>query len=227
MPSVYLVYCARYKTKEGTLRRYYGHTKCMNLRRMWHRRKPPAWMKPMPDDSDVTIDIVEAGLPSREDALASEALHSARAMVSDPDGVRGGPWVKPTLPHGALAEVQAVAPIRCFRRLWEVAEAMKGGLLWKHLKDLDFVPSATATRGAVIGRKRKSGRSGCTGSTSRKNQIARKVLKPGSAMHKRLHRGIDPMARRAAEQQRRPHRTRTPAQKRKRKRTMGSRRAAH
>ena len=53
------------------------------------------------------------------------------------------------------------SPIRSFDRLAEVAEELKGSLLYKHLKELNFVDAASApagavvTRGAVVVRRRK------------------------------------------------------------------------
>ena len=45
---VYIVYKARYKTLKGTWREYVGHTRNLCVRRHWHERKPPTWMKPNP-----------------------------------------------------------------------------------------------------------------------------------------------------------------------------------
>ena len=72
----------------------------MDVRKHWHSKKPPAWMKPR--KTALNFEVVEVGLNTKEDALAAEALHSARALAREPDRARGGPWVKPTLPEGAL-----------------------------------------------------------------------------------------------------------------------------
>ena len=72
----------------------------MDVRKHWHSKKPPAWMKPL--KTALNFEVVEVGLNTKEDALAAEALHSARALAREPDRARGGPWVKPTLPEGAL-----------------------------------------------------------------------------------------------------------------------------
>lgn len=213
---MYYVYCVTFTTRQRTGRRYVGYTRALELRTWWHFKKPVAFMKCAERGGEWSYDVLEADIPSKEAALALEALHAARLINAEPDHVRGGPWVKPTLPHGAMSEVRAVASVRSLPRLHEIAEEMRGGLLWKHLKDLKFVteseaPSgARATRGYVVLRKRKSGKSGCTGATSRRNQIARKVLKPGGKLCKRLHRGITPKAQRAVETAKRPRRRRPP-----------------
>ena len=69
----------------------------MDVRKHWHSKKPPAWMKPR--KTALNFEVVEVGLNTKEDALAAEALHSARALAREPDRARGGPWVKPTLPE--------------------------------------------------------------------------------------------------------------------------------
>ena len=109
-----------------------GYTRCLDLRRWWHERKPPAWMKPR--GGDFQLAVVERDLPSKEAALASEALHAARAIAAQPGQARGGPWVRPTLPAGALAEARAASAVRVGASLARVAGEFQGGLLWKHLK---------------------------------------------------------------------------------------------
>ena len=213
----YSVYKARFKTERGTYRTHVGHTRNLNLRKHRHRKKPPAWLKPKAGEP--TFSVLEEGLQTKEDALASEALHSARVLVASPELARGGPWVKPTLPDGALEEAKTAARVRSFRELFSLAQGNKKGLLWKHLKDLEFVPAAqrpsgrTATRGGCVVRKKKSGRSGCTGSQSRKKQLAECKLQLGTAYLERLRRGIQPKERRAAEQKKRKPRKGQPSDK--------------
>lgn len=209
--DMYILYCVSFKTAKGTFRKYVGFTRSLVLREWWHARKPVAWMKCSERGGEWSYDVLDTA-PTKAAALALEALHAARLMVSAMDEVRGGPWVKPTLPDGAEAEIRAVAPIRSFDRLAEVAEELKGGLLYKHLKELNFVDAASApagavvTRGAVVVRRRKGGKSGSTGNASRKSQMRDKNFVKGSNRHKRLHRGIDYAERRAVEQSRRPPR---------------------
>ena len=201
----YVVYCATFTTLLGTVREYIGCTRALDLRRWWHERKPPAWMKPR--GGELKLTVLERDLPTKEAALASEAIHAARAISRRPHQARGGPYVKPTLPLGALEEVNAVASVRSFVRLSQIAADNVGGLLWKHLKDVRFVEDAAAPMGATVAKKRKSGQSGSTGYKSRTSQVQRHILKIGSKEHKILHRGIDVGARRKAESDKRPKRT--------------------
>ena len=100
----YSVYKARFKTERGTYRAHVGHTRNLNLRKHRHRKKPPAWLKPKAGEP--TFSVLEEELQTKEDVPASEALHSARILVASPELARGGPWVKPTLPDGALEEAR-------------------------------------------------------------------------------------------------------------------------
>ena len=83
------------------------------------------------------------------------------------------------------------------------------GLLSKHLKDLSFVPATAlskgtaGTRGGAVVRKRKGGKSGCTGHQSRSNQLKTGKLELGTAYLEQLRRGRDPAERRKAEQAKR------------------------
>ena len=202
----YLLYLATYKTQCGTSRQYVGYTRCLDARKHWHRKKPPSWMKPR--EGEFKVKTLEVGLKTKGDALAAEALHAARAVTRAPGLARGGPWVKPTLPTGALAEAQAAARLRSFAQLFKLAEENPSGLLAKHLKDLAFVPAGAqaasgGSRGGSVARKRKSGRSGCTGYQSRKAQLERGDLKLGTPYLERLRRGTEPKKRRAEEQMRR------------------------
>ena len=89
------------------------------------------------------------------------------------------------------------------------------------MKDLRFVPASemtsgrTPTRGGEVLRKRKSGRSGCTGYDSRCNQLKKGKLQLGTAYLEQVRRGRDPKKRRAAEQKKRkprPYVRKRPAQ---------------
>jgi len=202
----YLVYLATYKSQRGTSRQYVGHTRCLDARKVWHRKKPPAWMKPR--EGELEVKTLETGLKTKGDALAAEALHAARAVTKAPGLARGGPWVKPTLPEGALAEAQAAAKLHSFAHLFKLAEENPSGLLAKHLQDLAFVPAGAqaasgGSRKGSVARKRKGGRSGCTGYQSRKAQLKRGDLQLGTPYLERLRRGTGPMKRRAEEQMRR------------------------
>ena len=208
-PKDYCVYRARYKTVRGTWRDYIGYTPALDLRLWWHKNKPPAWMRCR--GGEIALSVLENGLVTKAEALACEALHAARAVARAPLVARGGPFVRPTLPAGALEEAVAVAKCRNFNSLFAQAEASPGSLLSKHLKGLDFTPAkhcmfARVYRGGHVERKKKSG---TTGYMSRKSQLDRGVLKKPSAKLERLRRGTNPKERRADEQKKRGPRPRS------------------
>ena len=143
---------------------------------IWHLRKPPAWMRPMRKDT-LKLQILEQGIPSKEQALVLEALHAARQMVRFPFLARGGPWVRPTLPLVKLApQIKAVAACRTLLRVNEVASQFSLTCnLQKHLKDLAFESSASAGsyRGAVV-RRCRSGKTNWHNWKRRRDPGARK-----------------------------------------------------
>ena len=83
-------------------------------------------------------------------------------MTRAPEVARGGPWVKPTLPDGALVEAASVAKLRSFQPLFAQAEATAGSFL----KGLSFTPAAElpwwaqVVRGGSVTRKKRSGTTG-------------------------------------------------------------------
>lgn len=196
------MYKATYKTQRGSLRSYIGYTGNVDVRRWWHSKKPPAWMKPEEGEA-VKFEVLEADIKSKPVALAAEALHAARAIDQAPKLVRGGPWVKPTLAEGWEEEVQAVARMRSYMVMKEFAQTRPCGNLSQHLHGLTFTAASDAAegedvcRGAHIRVYRKS--SGVSGNKSRKSQLKRGVLKRPSAYHVRVHRGIDARAARRRE----------------------------
>ena len=208
----YSVYRASYKTVKGTWRDYLGYTPALDLRLWWHKNKPPAWMRCR--GSEITLTVVENGLATKAEALACEALHAARAVTRSPLVARGGPWVRPTLPEGALEEAAAVAKCSSFGALFAQAKATPGSLLSKHLRGLDFTPAAKCFcgervyRGGHVERLKKQ-KSGTNGYRSRKSQLERGVLKKPSARLERLRRGTNPKKRRAEEQKKRGPRPRS------------------
>ena len=42
----FLVYAVSFVTARGTTRLYVGYTRSLEVRKVWHLRRPPAWMKP-------------------------------------------------------------------------------------------------------------------------------------------------------------------------------------
>ena len=209
----YLVYWARFRTRRGTVRIYIGYTKCLEVRRVYHNGKPPAWLKCKGHESELEYKVLEEGIESIETALALEALHSARAIAAEPESVRGGPWAKPKkLTPKMLDEVRAAASVRSLMVLRELGNANPSGPLYRHLRDLTFVAATDAPqgafvcRGAHVYRKRKPGRAGTRGNVCRRNRLEKGELVRGTKRYRRSKRGVDYKERRAVEERKRPSR---------------------
>ena len=123
----YVVYQARFVTQRGTVRIYIGHSACMDIRRVYHKSKPPAWLQCRNKRHEPDYKILEAAIPNRETATALEALHAARAIAAEPKIARGGPWAKPTLEPGWRREIDAASNVRSLMRLQELGWAMRTG----------------------------------------------------------------------------------------------------
>ena len=207
----YLVYQVRFKTQCGTVRIYIGHTKALDVRSVYHDKKPNVWLQCKNNDG-LKYKVLEEDIASFELALGLEAMYAARAIAAEPLIARGGPWSTKKLTAEMLQECQCVAQIRSLMQLQEVAKAKPDGILDRHLRDLVFLPAADApqdaptARGACITRKKKGGRSGTQGNVMRKKDVAKGILKRPSADYTRSHRGINYQERRDVEQTRRPTR---------------------
>jgi hypothetical protein len=95
------------------------------------------------DLAGATMRTVVFGLPSRDDALAEEALETARRLGAadfDPARVLGAAWCRPHLSSEDVAEVQGLLDAPDRGHAWRVADAHVGGSLWCHLRwpDLPF-----------------------------------------------------------------------------------------
>ena len=212
MSFPYNVYRLRFTTGAGSKREYYGYSRWLNLREGFHRSKPTPFAKPALQTT-FEIETVEGNISSKGAALTVEALLAARAIVRAPGLCRGGPWSSPRpLDATVLAEIKEVAACRSLMTVHAIAARRLGGPLWRHLRNLRFasaseVPAGTpVTRGACVTKVKKSGKSGgpgTCGNDCRKAQLDAGTLTRGSAKHKRLHRGKDPVARRRAETGRR------------------------
>lgn len=205
----YSVYKVDFTTKKGTPRTYVGYTRSVDLREHWHKMKPPKWVKPRKQDSELKFEILEQDIENLETALALEALHAARRIAASPNTCRGGPWLKPTMDDSSwLQEVRDVARMTSLMSVSSYAAKSPDGNLNRHLKDLEFVkpndaPQATPVRRAVVMRK---SRSGTPGNKNRADQVRRGTLKKPSAAHTRSHRGKIPQERRALETSKRVRR---------------------
>ena len=100
MAKLYQVYRIGYWTKKGTWRVYIGYTGQADVRRAYHKIKPPAWVKCRDPAYEAEWTTLESGIVGESMPLALEAFHASRAIAAEPYTARGGPWVKPTLPDG-------------------------------------------------------------------------------------------------------------------------------
>ena len=209
----YGVYQMTFRTQRGTKRIYIGCTRALEVRAIFHQTDAKGWLGCQTRD-EPDYKILEDNIPSLELALAAEALHAARAIAEEPKTSRGGPWSAPTLTQPMLQECRAVGLVRSFLALKAFADNEPEGRLSRHLADLSFYPAKDASRGAptmrgaYVERKRKAGAPGVAGNVTRANQLAMRVYKRPSALHRRLHRGVDPQERRRRETERRPPRCR-------------------
>ena len=126
-------------------------------RRKWHRERPVKCLAHL-DLAGSTMHTELPGLLSRDDALAAEALETARRLGAadfDPARVLGGAWCRPRLSTADLAEVRGLQDAPDRSRAWRVAADHVGGSLWCHLHwpDLPFsearAKAAEATAGVV------------------------------------------------------------------------------
>lgn len=155
--------------------------------------------------------MLREGLPSKEAALAEEAILAARHILLDPFCTRGGPWSQPRkLSVAQLAEIRVVARCRSFFTLNEIAQENPSGCLAKHLKDLKFERPAEdnenlAVRNVVV-RRRRSGKSGTPGNKRRRDLICAGEMERGTDEHMQSKYGRDVALRRFVETKRRKSR---------------------
>jgi hypothetical protein len=194
------VYCAHFALKGGQLCTYTGWTRNKEKRKMWAKKKPPAWMKAMDPDT-LWYETLEDDIPSADAATALEAMHAARFVLKDVSANRGGPWLRPTLFSGWKELAQKVASCRSLLSLSALAAENPGGRLDRHMKgqrfeaDPDAGPETPRAARAVVVKKSRSGSTGCCGCKTRKRQLAMKEYKAGSPRHRRLIRGVDTTTR--------------------------------
>jgi len=177
----YSIYKAIYCTERNVVRQYVGYCGQEDVRRWWHSKSPPVWMKPI-EGAVLEFKIIETELPSRGVARASEAFHAVREIHKAPFTTRGGPWLVKTLQSGWRKEVADVARIRSFIVLDKYAQQHPDGNLYCHLRGLAFtapnvVPSKqVVSRGAVVSvstvqNNRGGRRSGVAGNDYRKGRV--------------------------------------------------------
>ena len=197
---VYIVYKIKFRTKKGTWRLYVGYTGQAKVRRAFHKKKPPAWVKCQRPDGKPIWKTPETGIKSKEMALALEAYHASRAIAAEPNIARGGPWLRPTLKSEHATEA-LLASKMTLTSLLAYAESDGSRLLQKHLKNLEFGPAGDAPGNAAVARgvylvKR---RSGVCGNAGRKDRIRKGILRKGSKKYRQSKRGANPELRRTVE----------------------------
>ena len=154
---------------------------------------------------EIKYDRLEENVSSLETALALEALHAARDIRAEPATARGGPWSTVKLSGTSLAECTTVASFRSLCKLGSYVEANTSSVLHEHLRNVRFSAPAghddvgCCIRGALITRKKKSGRPGTCGNERRKRLLQKGKLKPNSRKHRRAQRGKKPKQRRRVE----------------------------
>ena len=137
----YQVYRIGYWTKKGTWRVYIGYTGQEDVRKVFHKRMPPGWVKCRAPCCEAQWRTLESDVVGEQMALTLEAFHASRAIVAEPLTVRGGPWVKPTLPKDEDAKMFLVSTMR-LAALLAYPESRDSELLWRQKE-----PSLRACQG--------------------------------------------------------------------------------
>ena len=153
----YTIYKASFRTKRGSQRTYVGMTGDAEQReRSLQQCGPhqPAWLKA--GCLDFEYEVVVAKVPSKAAALATEALIAAHEWTRNPLQARGGPWVKPTLTAGDLAELRAVSRCITLQQLLGLPAANGVGSLGEHLRDISFGTSRSASGATQVALRRGS-----------------------------------------------------------------------
>jgi hypothetical protein len=147
---VYDVYEISLQTKRGTFRKYLGYTGNAAKREDKLNLGGVGWTACLKKGT-LKMRIVAADVGSKAVALALEAWHAAKAILRDPEHVRGGPWLSVrALSASSMVEVSAVAGCRSVMMLGPLAEELGStSRLYQHLKDLKFIlpdqPSTSAS----------------------------------------------------------------------------------
>jgi hypothetical protein len=174
---LYSVYRAKFLTGKKTTRFYIGFTgnACQREDKLALGEMP--WTSCIKQGT-LQLDILHPGIDSRFVARALEALEAARHIDKDVDHVRGGPWLKPTLPPSDRHEVSVVAKCRSLSQLADAKEFLgKDSRFAKHLDDVLFkdqpkgpskaaAPTVQSPAAAAVARSTASASSGATSTAS-------------------------------------------------------------
>ena len=138
---LYDVYSASFETKAGTFRTYIGYTGNAEKREDKLGLGDVNWTSCLKKGT-LKLEVLVPGLGSKAVALALEAWHAAKAILRDPEHVRGGPWLSvQALKAADLYDVQAAAGCSSVVELGPLAEQLgTTSRLYQHLKNLRFGP---------------------------------------------------------------------------------------
>ena len=194
---------------------YFGTTELRNggsaedackLRLWYHKTFPLTWLRAAVSSS---MKIEALDTLTKPNALAQEALYVARALGGEKKNVRGACWSGPYLSFAWRSSAAAVR--RVSRELVGQAARQavlnfartlsdKEGLV-RHLSGEPF-SGASQSRQKIPETMRRTS-SGTRGNKMRKRKRRVDPTFAGSSRERRSHRGVNPKARRAAEDKRR------------------------
>ena len=218
--SRHVTYRLCFKTQWSKEKEYYGITEArgsqspqqaMMIRQKHHLERPLQWMQDGVS-STFAMEVMGPTL-SKTNALAEEVILTARALEHSSSSSRGACWSYLRL--GAAGR-ETAKKVRRRVRGFSGQSARQAVLdfagtleeehpLRCHLEDRPYKTSAKKTPPKVklvTNFARRS--SGGTGNQKRKKALKKGKYTAGSDEHRRLHRGVDPTARRQEETAKRP-----------------------
>ena len=220
--NLWCCYLLSFRTDRGVERKYYGATEmrgnrsaqeACTVRKRYHATHPLKWVR---SAVAYSLDIQPLEALTELNALAQEALLTARALEDSEDSVRGACW---SGPYMSAAWRDSAAAVR--EATWGLSGQLARQALLRHAKTLaedhplrrhlagePFSGAKQPARALPqLGRKTRS----VSGHKKRMRLREKSRTFKGSEKEKRLHRGIEPEQRRAAENQKRqPLRRKTP-----------------
>ena len=215
-------YLLSFRTDRGAERKYYGTTEmrggrsaqeACKLRKQYHATHPLKWVRQAVADS-LVIQPLEA--LTELNALAQEALLTARALEDSEDSVRGACWSGPYMSAAWRGSAAAVREATCGLSGQRARQALLNHAnslaedhpLRRHLAGEPFSGAKQPARELPrLGRRTRS----ASGHQKRMRLREQSRTFKGSEKEKRLHRGVDPEERRTEENKKRqPLRRKTP-----------------
>ena len=220
--TLWCCYLLSFRTARGEERRYYGATElrgqssaqqACEVRKQYHATHPLKWVR---NAVAYSLQIKPLDVLTELNALAQEALLTAQALEGSEDSVRGACWSGPYMSAAWRDSAAAVRETtwglsgqRARQALLSYAHTLaEEHPLRRHLAGEPFSGAKQPARTLPkLGRKTLS----ASGHQKRMRLREKSRIFKGSAKEKRLHRGIDPEQRRAAENEKRqPLRRKTP-----------------